>query len=306
MSSTFADSEFDETIDSQLTLGTASLLGIFFGLVMVCGIFFGFGYSFGRRSFSQSAAVHAPAHLITSQKPVVTAPTPEMTAKAIAPAPSQLAPAPVALPALQQPTASVARVQAPAAMQLPPVPVPALGHARLAAKASVHAAPLSTATLASANSLASANVAPSAVLRQVLSKPSAIHPVMEEPTASIPYARRAGISPNALSTAATPYIYTPPFYVHGHGAVTHRAVFTTAHDSLTTPHESLVVQIAAMSRQDDAEVLASSLRRHGFATSIHNDAQDSLYHVQVGPYQRNVALAARQKLIANGYNAVLK
>ena len=120
----------------------------------------------------------------------------------------------------------------------------------------------------------------------------------------VPYAHRVGMSPNALRSPSTPYIYTPPFYVHTHGS-SHHPVFTathdvatqdavhaTVHDTLATPHEVLVVQIAAMSRQDDAEVLASSLRKRGFATSIHNDAQDSLYHVQVGPYQRNVALAA--------------
>ena len=33
---------------SEITLSTASLLGIFFGLVLICGVFFGFGYSMGR------------------------------------------------------------------------------------------------------------------------------------------------------------------------------------------------------------------------------------------------------------------
>ncbi len=307
MSSAFADSEFEETVDSQLTLGTASLLSIFFGLVMICGIFFGFGYSYGRRSFGQSLAIApkpsgvAPAQTVNAQT----------STKPIASAPAPLSLAPVALPDLQTPEAAISKPSAPAPMVLPEVPV-TLAHTGKPALKTVQPAPATVA------SLTPAPVAPSSILRQVLSKPSAIHPVMEEPTVGVPYAHRVGISPNALRSPSTPYIYTPPFYVHTHGS-SHHPVFTATHDvatqdavhamvhdTLATPHEVLVVQIAAMSRQDDAEVLASSLRKRGFATSIHNDAQDSLYHVQVGPYQRNVALAARQRLIANGYNAVLK
>ena len=39
-----------EDQDSEVTLSPASLLGIFLGLVLVCGVFFGFGYSVGRRA----------------------------------------------------------------------------------------------------------------------------------------------------------------------------------------------------------------------------------------------------------------
>src|SRR5260370_39596849 len=42
------DEEEMEGKASEITLSTASLLGIFFGLVLVCGVFFGFGYSIGR------------------------------------------------------------------------------------------------------------------------------------------------------------------------------------------------------------------------------------------------------------------
>src|SRR5580658_9409971 len=36
--------------DADLTLGIGSLLSIFFGVLIICGIFFGFGYSMGRRN----------------------------------------------------------------------------------------------------------------------------------------------------------------------------------------------------------------------------------------------------------------
>ena len=42
------DEEELEGKASEITLSTASLLGIFFGLVLICGVFFGFGYSMGR------------------------------------------------------------------------------------------------------------------------------------------------------------------------------------------------------------------------------------------------------------------
>ncbi|HXZ80497.1 MAG TPA: SPOR domain-containing protein [Terriglobales bacterium] len=36
--------------DTEITLGTVRLLGLFFGLVIVCGAFFGLGFSMGRSS----------------------------------------------------------------------------------------------------------------------------------------------------------------------------------------------------------------------------------------------------------------
>src|ERR1044072_3100703 len=36
--------------DTEITLGTGKLLGLFFGLVGICALFFGLGYSLGRKS----------------------------------------------------------------------------------------------------------------------------------------------------------------------------------------------------------------------------------------------------------------
>ena len=36
--------------DTEIALGTRSLLAIFFGLVLICAVFFGLGYSVGRGS----------------------------------------------------------------------------------------------------------------------------------------------------------------------------------------------------------------------------------------------------------------
>jgi DedD protein len=45
--------------DTEITLGTAKLLGLFFGLVGICAVFFALGYTLGRKSDSglASAAV---------------------------------------------------------------------------------------------------------------------------------------------------------------------------------------------------------------------------------------------------------
>src|SRR5271154_5134358 len=48
MRTLFDTEEEEEVKASEITLSTASLLGIFFGLVLICGVFFGFGYSMGR------------------------------------------------------------------------------------------------------------------------------------------------------------------------------------------------------------------------------------------------------------------
>jgi DedD protein len=64
--------------DTEITLGTANLLGLFFGLVMICAVFFALGYSLGRKSdvaLVPSAAI--PAHtLANSSKPAGSASQP--------------------------------------------------------------------------------------------------------------------------------------------------------------------------------------------------------------------------------------
>ena len=51
-----SDEEEIEGKASEITLSTASLLGIFFGLVLICGVFFGCGYSMGRGTGSVARA----------------------------------------------------------------------------------------------------------------------------------------------------------------------------------------------------------------------------------------------------------
>jgi cell division protein FtsN len=52
--------------DTEITLGTAKLLGLFFGLVMVCAVFFALGYTLGRKSDSGPTATNTATSLPVS------------------------------------------------------------------------------------------------------------------------------------------------------------------------------------------------------------------------------------------------
>lgn len=70
---------------------------------------------------------------------------------------------------------------------------------------------------------------------------------------------------------------------------------------------TIMVQIAAVSHPEDADVLVGALRKRGYAVSAHRDPADGLLHVQVGPFaNRNDAVAMRQKLLNDGYNAIVE
>jgi cell division septation protein DedD len=51
----------NEGNDTEITLGLGKLLGLFFGLVVLCGISLGVGYSLGRKSATQAAGAAAAA-----------------------------------------------------------------------------------------------------------------------------------------------------------------------------------------------------------------------------------------------------
>jgi len=68
-----------------------------------------------------------------------------------------------------------------------------------------------------------------------------------------------------------------------------------------------MVQIAAISNPADADVLARALEKRGYSVATRRVPNDSLIHVQVGPFtNRADAVAMRQKLLSDGYNAILK
>jgi cell division septation protein DedD len=84
------------------------------------------------------------------------------------------------------------------------------------------------------------------------------------------------------------------------------AVVAPAAVALGTPG-SVMVQVAAVSHQEDAEVLTAALKRKGYNVAVRQVPADKLLHVQIGPFaSKKDAVAMQQKLQTDGYNAIVK
>lgn len=179
----------DETTDTEITLGTGKMLALFFGLVILCAIFFGMGFSMGRNSVKSG---------------------PELLPSPTAPATNRR----------------------------------------------------STET----------------------SKPA------EQPPASTSDAKpqSSQASPDTSSTsgqiAASDQPSPPPANGSGY-----------------------FVQVAAVSKQEDAEALVESLKGRQYAAFIATPSPDKFFHVQIGPFSDiKEAESTRAKLVSDGYNPILK
>lgn len=74
-----------------------------------------------------------------------------------------------------------------------------------------------------------------------------------------------------------------------------------------TQVQGWMVQIAAVTHPEDAQVLVDALRKRGYSVMARREVSDNLIHVQTGPFvNRNDANAMRQKLLNDGYNAVVQ
>ena len=68
------------------------------------------------------------------------------------------------------------------------------------------------------------------------------------------------------------------------------------------------VQVAAVSKPDDAQALVEALKKKQYAAfTASTSGGDKLFHVQVGPLgDLKEAEATRAKLVSDGYNPILK
>jgi cell division septation protein DedD len=172
----------------------------------------------------------------------------------------------------------------------------------------------------------------------VFAPPTAASPVVVQPatSASKPSAGQSGAQlqqpaatadqPDSSTSGSTPVPVSVPTGSNGgaasaetsqpavHSAVTAQAsgaeAAATTGSSVQpalTQTSGIMVQIAAVSHPEDADVLVGALRKRGYAVSAHRDPADGLLHVQVGPFgNRNDAVAMRQKLLNDGYNAIVE
>lgn len=216
--------------DTEFTLGSGTLLLIFFGLVLLCGLCFGLGFAFGHRSSTPAASILQPQAAVQGSQPFSNS--------------------------LAKPAASEQSVSSPSApVQSATQPdATAAGTAPTAAAVSI---PQSSASFA-------APVAPP-------SQPQ-VHPAF----AAMP-------STPSVQPSSQP-----------------------VQPALSSP-VPLMVQIAAVADVADGEVLVSALRKHGYAVTARREPSDNLIHVRIGPFAtREDALRWRQKLLNDGYNAIVQ
>jgi DedD protein len=198
--------------DEEITLGTGRLLGLFFGLVIICALFFSLGFSLGRRS------VPEPVAAATTSMPAIVSAT------------GGLKPSPTRADTPVKPDC---------------------------------ATPGACAEVASKSS------------SDELTFFKAVE--QNEPKAKLD-------KPASEHDSATPE--------------TARAATLGA---------GYMVQVAAVTKQEDADALVNALRRKSYPVLTTNGPADKLYHIQVGPFpDLKDAEATRTKLIGDGYNPILK
>lgn len=87
------------------------------------------------------------------------------------------------------------------------------------------------------------------------------------------------------------------------------AAKSDAPDPMTaTAGPGYFVQVAAVSKQDDAQALVDALKKKQYAAfTASTSSSDKLFHVQVGPFSDlKEAEATKAKLVSDGYNPILK
>ena len=133
------------------------------------------------------------------------------------------------------------------------------------------------------------------------SRPSRRSPSSSAPT-SAPVAQESGDSKPAEKQQAAP-----------DSSSTSSSVPTTSTPDqaapLTPPQPvaNYFVQVAAVSKQEDAQALVESLKGRQYQAFIADATPDKLFHVQVGPFTDvKEAETMRARLVNDGYNPILK
>jgi cell division septation protein DedD len=214
--------------DTELTLSPTTLIMLFFGLIVLCGLCFGVGYATGRRGAQDAAKAPAAVVLPLASQPDSGRPKPS---------------------ADSQPEASESQAAV--------------------ADAAGNGTPGNEQTGSSLPSTASAGVP------VVNATPSSTTPQVKPAFANTP-------SPAPPTIAASSPAGPPPVAAG-----------------------QFMVQIAAVSQQEDADVLMGALRKRGYEVVARREPLDGLIHVRIGPFKVRVeADAWRQKLLNDGYNAI--
>jgi cell division septation protein DedD len=74
-----------------------------------------------------------------------------------------------------------------------------------------------------------------------------------------------------------------------------------------SPGGAYVVQVAAVSKREDADALQQALQRKQYPVVVTPGAGDKLFHVQIGPFaELKDAETMKTRLASDGYNAIVK
>ncbi len=189
--------------DTEITLGTGKMLALFFGLVALCAVFFGVGFSLGRSSVRTATADVGSATIATT------------------------------------------------------------GGARPSAVKATNAAPPADMTF----------------YKAVQGKDDTAQAAAKEKPAT----------ETSVSDSNPPGSSTPP------------------DPAVAPPASGYFVQVAAVSKAEDADALVDALKKKQYPAFSTNVPTDKLIHVQVGPYAEiKDAESMRAKLVGDGYNPILK
>src|SRR5580765_4081947 len=202
------EKEIDQVRDTEITLSTSKLLGIFFGLVIICGVFFTMGYLLGK---STSAG----------------------------------------------------------------------GRTEI------------VATVPSGNAAG---------------KPSAANKTPDTTTQNCPPGS-PNCAPAGADTGAVNKTSAPPAsdQQQSGGKTADQSSASSGSEVKNGAGSSYMVQVAAVSKQEDAEILVTALRKKQYPVFVANSSGDPLFHVQVGPFSdKKDADAMRNRLAGDGYNAIVK
>jgi len=241
------------TEDGDITIGPGKLLGLFFMLVAICGVFFAIGYSLGKTSAREQA--------INDKTP--------LSASLSAPV--------VGDPGAAKPSAAVPAKSEPESTTTPDQPkqeepdltffnsVKRSDRGKQDSTETPTAAPAKQATPKAEEQLPSKAAAPAQTAASAPTDTSASIKTVAKPEA------------NAVVAIAA--------------------------------NGAFVVQIAAVTREEDAAALAGALRRKNYSVFVVNNpaVHDKFYHVQVGPFANlQDAEAMKVKLTGEGYNPIVK
>jgi len=167
-----------------------------------------------------------------------------------------------------------------------------------------------TAIAGAGSSLSAPTATPATIVRPSAAKNDATQATPPSSSSSNDFSFYKAVGEKNANAALTPPDSKAQPAASIAATATAEAPSTAATDAATAAPAGggYYVQVAAVSRQEDAESLVEALKKKQYpAFSANNASADKFYHVQVGPYaELKDAEAMRARLISDGYNPIVK